>query len=324
MMTLPDDRATIQPHGSCQDLAISIISYRTPGLVQACLSALEAQRGDLQLCVTVVDNASGDGSAEMVRRAFAWVRVSANERNVGFGAAHNQALSGSSARYLLVLNSDAAVEPGGLRTLVSFMDAHPDVAVAGPRLRRPDGSVQPSRRRFPTLATFFMESTQVQRWWPDNAVLRRYYVADQSDDTQQDGDWVEGACLCVRARAVEDLGLFDERYFMYSEELDLCRRMRAAGWKVAYVPAAEVTHHEGASARLDLAARDQRFQSAKLRYAEKWHGPRAASALRLYLVVEYVARALEESVKLGLGSRRQERRARLSVIGAGLRHALRG
>jgi hypothetical protein len=174
------------------------------------------------------------------------------------------------------------------------------------------------------VATLFLESTQVQRFWPDNAVLRRYYVADRSDDQEQEVDWLAGACLCVRARVVEDLGLFDERFFMYSEELDLCRRYRAAGWRVAYVPSAEVRHHEGASARLDLAARDQRFQSSKLRYAQKWHGAGVARALRMFVIGEYVARGLEESARMAMGSRRRERRARLGVIGAGLRHALRG
>jgi GT2 family glycosyltransferase len=201
---------------------------------------------------------------------------------------------------------------------------HPGVAVAGPKLRYPDGSVQPSRRRFPTVATLFLESTQLQRFWPDNAVLRRYYVADRADDLAQEVDWLAGACLCVRRSAIDQVGLFDERFFMYSEELDWCRRFRAAGWRVAYIPQAEVTHLEGASTRLDLAARDRQFQSAKLQYAAKWHGRGVARALRAYLVLEYLARGIEETVKLASGSRVDERRARLRVIGSGLRHALRG
>jgi GT2 family glycosyltransferase len=306
------------------DVAVSIVSYRTPELVRNCLRALDAARGEVDLDVTVVDNASGDGSDDIVRREFPWVRVIANPRNVGFGAAHNQALRQATARYAMVLNSDAAIAPGALKTLVEFMDAHPDAAVAGPKLRYPDGSVQSSRRRFPSVATLFLESTQVQRFWTDNSVLRHYYVADRSDDEAQEVDWLAGACLCVRTRAIDDIGLFDERFFMYSEELDWCRRFRAAGWRVWYVPTAEAQHHEGASARLDLAARDQRFQTSKVRYAEKWHGPRIARALRAYLVLEYVARAAEESAKIALGSRTAERHERLGVIGAGLRHAMRG
>ncbi|MDQ6672584.1 MAG: glycosyltransferase family 2 protein [Chloroflexota bacterium] len=299
-----------------------MVSYRTPALLRDCLSALERERTGLDLEVTVVDNASGDGSAEMVGQHFAWVRLICNDRNLGFGAAHNQAMRLAVGRYLLVLNSDAIPEAGALGALVEFLDTHPDVGVAGPRLRHPDGGFQPSRRRFPTLATLLFESTQLQRVWPDNAVLRRYYVADRSPDEPQDVDWLVGACLCVRASAAAHVGLFDERFFMYSEELDWCRRFRAAGWRIAYVPGAQVVHLEGASARLDLGARDGFFQASKLRYAAKWHGPIVAGALRAYLVFEYLARGVEESLKLALGSRVGERRARLRVIRSGLRHAL--
>ena len=108
-------------------------------------------------------------------------------------------------------------------------------------------------------------------------MLRRYYVADRSDDEPQEVDWLVGACLCVRASAAAEVGLFDERFFMYSEELDWCRRFRAAGWRVAYVPQAEVVHVEGASARLDLGSRARFFQTSKLQYAAKWHGPGVAA-----------------------------------------------
>ena len=306
------------------DLSVSIVSYRTPAMLRQCLESISAERTGLTIEVAVVDNASGDGSAEMVAEQFPWVRLIRNQRNRGFAAAHNQALRRASGRYWLVLNSDAAPLPGALRTLVDFLDVHPGMAVVGPRLRYPDGTVQPSRRRFPTLATLFLESTQLQRFSPSNPVLRRYYIADRSDDEPQDVDWLVGACLCVRAAAGQQVGLFDERFFMYSEELDWCRRFRAAGWRVVYVPAAEVIHFEGGSSRLDLAARDRRFQASKLRYAAKWHGAWVAAALRAYLVLEYVTRAVEESAKLALGSRAAERRARLRVIGSALRNALRG
>jgi GT2 family glycosyltransferase len=306
------------------DLTVSVVSYRTRELLARCLEALDIERQSLDMQVVVVDNASDDGSAEMVELQFPWVRLIRNVRNVGFAAAQNQALHSTRGRYWLLLNSDAAPTPGSLETLVQFMDANPQVAVAGPRLRYPDGSVQPSRRRFPTVATLFLESTQLQRFSPTNPVLQRYYVQDRSDDEPQDVDWLVGACLCVRAYAAEQVGLLDERFFMYSEELDWCRRFMSAGWRVSYVPSAEVTHLEGASSRQDLAARDRLFQASKLAYAAKWHGPLVAFSLRAYLIVEYVARAIEEGLKLSLGSRVDERRARLRVIGSGLRDAFRG
>jgi hypothetical protein len=304
------------------DLSVSIVAFRTPDLLRRCLSAVLMERGSLEMDVTVVDNASDDGSVDVVRSEFPWVRVIANPRNVGFGAAHNQALRQAVGRYWLVLNSDTVAAPGALRTLVNALDTDPSLAIAGPKLLYPDGTVQPSRRRFPTVATLFLESTQLQRFWPDNAVLRRYYVEDRGDEDAQEVDWLVGACLCLRPEAIRQVGLFDERFFMYSEEIDLCRRLRAAGWRVRYVPRAAVVHLEGASSRTDLAARDQRFQASKLAYAARWHGRGVALALRAYLVLEYVFRGLEESIKLATGSRRRERRARLRVIGSGLLHAL--
>ena len=304
------------------DLSVSVVSYRTPALLERCLSALATERQSLDMDVTVVDNASNDGSAELVERQFPWVRLIRNDRNVGFGAAHNRVLRTANARYWLVLNSDAAPSKGALAKLIEFLDTNPQVAVAGPKLRYPDGSVQSSRRRFPTVATLFLESTQLQRIWPDNTLLHRYYVQDRSDAELQDVDWLVGACLCVRAAAAHQVGLLDERFFMYSDELDWCRRFRAAGWRVSYMPYAEVVHLEGASSRLDLAARDRLFQASKLEYAAKWHGPLVAQALRAYLVLEYLVRGLEEALKLTLRSRVPERRARLRVISSGLRSAL--
>jgi GT2 family glycosyltransferase len=259
----------------------------------------------------------------LVQRHFPSVRLIEKDRNVGFAAAHNTAMRRASGSYWLLLNSDAAPQPGALKVLADFMDANPDVAVAGPKLLRRDGKIQGSRRRFPTPATLFLESTQLQRFWPDNRVLRHYYLQDRSDTEPQDVDWLVGACLCVRPAAAKQVGLLDERFFLYSEELDWCRRFRSAGWRVSYVPGAEVLHLEGGSSRLDLAARDRQFQASKIAYAAKWHGPVLAAALRVYLILEYVARAVEESVKLVLGSRVDERRQRLRIIGNGLRGALR-
>lgn len=302
------------------DLHVSIASHNTRELLARCLEALEGERATLDLAVTVVDNASADGSAELVERQHPWVRSLRSSTNLGFGRAHNLALRGRPARHLLVLNSDTVVHAGALGTLVAYLDAHPEVAVVGPRLRYPDGTTQPSRRRFPTLGTFFLDSTQLgQRVWPRHRLLQRYVVADRSDDEEQEVDWLVGACLCVRASAAGQVGLFDERFFLYSEELDWCRRFRGAGWRVVYLPAAEVTHLEGGTSRHDLLGRDLRFQRSKLLYVAKWHGARAAALLRCYLLAEYAVRAVEERVKLALGSRPDERRARLRVIAATLR-----
>jgi GT2 family glycosyltransferase len=223
-----------------------------------------------------------------------------------------------------VLNSDTEVQPGALEQLVGYLDEHPRVAVVGPRLLHPDGTVQSSRRRFPRLVTFLMESTQLQRFWPRNAVLDHFYAADRSDEDEQHVDWLSGACLAVNGLALAEIGGFDERFFLYSEELDWCRRFRAAGWQVAYLPGAEVKHLEGGSSRANLVARDVNFQSAKLLYVEKWHGRWAARVVRAYLMADYLFRAAEENIKLRLGSQVETRRARLPVIRAVLTELARG
>ncbi len=309
------------PPGDAPALAVSVVHYRTVDPLMRCLEALEREREILTMSVTVTDNASGDGSAGAVAARFPWVRWRQNRTNVGFGRGHNGALRAARARHLLVLNADAAPRPGALATLVAYLDDQPDVAIVGPRLRYPDGSPQPSRRRFPTPTTFFFESTQLQRFWPRSRPLDSFYLRDCSDDETQDVDWLVGACLCVSGRAAAEVGLFDERFFLYSEELDWCRRFRALGWRIVYLPTAEVSHIEGASSRQDIVTRDITFQASKLRYVAKWHGPRLAALLRGYLLAEYVARGCEECLKLALGSRVPERRARLRVIGGYLRHA---
>lgn len=306
------------------DLTVSIVHYRTPCPLIRCLEAVAAERDQLAMSVVVTDNASGDRSAATVAARFPWVRWLQNDVNVGFGRAHNRALRGAQSRHLLVLNADAAPRSGALQALVAYLDSHPDVALAGPRLCYPDGRLQPARRRFPTPATFFLESTQLQRFWPASPALDHYYVRDRREDTTQDVDWLVGACLCVRSGAARQAGLFDERYFLYSEELDWCQRFHALGWRVVYLPSAEVVHIEGASSRQDLLAREIRFQDSKLQYVRQWHGRRLAGLLHGYLLLEYAVRASEEGVKLALGSRVAERRARLRLIGGYLRHALRG
>jgi len=310
------------PPGDAPALAVSVVHYRTVDPLMRCLEALEREREVLTMSVTVTDNASGDGSAGAVAARFPWVRWRQNRTNVGFGRGHNGALRGARARHLLVLNADAVPRPGALAALVAYLDDQPDVAIVGPRLRYPDGSPQPPRRRFPTPTTFFLESTQLQRFWPRSRALDRFYVRDRSDDETQDVDWLVGACLCVNGRAAAEVGLFDERFFLYSEEMDWCRRFRALGWRIVYLPTAEVSHIEGASSRQDILTRDITFQASKLRYVTKWHGPRLAALLGGYLLAEYVARGCEESLKLALGSRVPERRARLRVISGYLRHAL--
>ena len=211
------------------------------------------------------------------------------------------------------LNPDTELLPGSLWTLHQALAQDETIGVVGPQLRYGDGSVQSSRRRFPTRLTGFFESTWLGRRWPENPWRRRYHLADWPPTFRQDVDWLVGAAFLVRGEALAQVGLFDEGFFMYSEELDLCRRIKEAGWRVVYEPAAVVIHYEGRSSEQAVAARDRHFHSSKVRYYRKVFGPVWAELLRRYLLLEFRLQILVEGAKLLLGHRRALRRARIQA-----------
>jgi N-acetylglucosaminyl-diphospho-decaprenol L-rhamnosyltransferase len=288
--------------------------------IQHPVSSIEHPASSLE--IIVVDNASTDGSVEMVQAEFPGVRLITNAENRGFPAANNQGIAVARGRYVLLLNPDTEVVGDALATMVAFADEHLDVGVVGPQLLDPDGFVQSSRRRFPTLATAFFESTWLQPHAP-RRLLDRYYVRDQPDDTVLDVDWVKGAALMARREAIERVGPMDERFFMYSEELEWCRRFRDAGWRVVYLPTAQVVHHEGKSSEQVLPARHIYFQTSKVRYFRQYHGRVAAGALRLFLLGSYVWQLGLEGAKWLVGHRRPLRAARVAAYWQVLRSGLR-
>jgi hypothetical protein len=304
------------------DLSIVIVSWNVRDLLRQCLDSLAAQQSPA-VEVIVVDNGSTDGSVEMARAEFPAVALIANADNRGFPAANNQGIRAANGRYVLLLNPDTQVAADALAALVVFADAHPDVGVVGPQLLNPDGSVQSSRRRFPTLATALFESTWLQPYAP-RRLLDHYYVRDRPDDLQQGVDWVDGAALMARRTAIDQVGLLDEGFFMYSEELDWCRRFRAAGWRVTYEPAARIVHHRGKSSEQAVAARHIHFQTSKVRYFRKYHRPLAAGLLRCFLLAGYVWQMGVEGVKWLVGHRRPLRAQRLAVYRQVLRSGLKG
>ena len=307
------------------DLTVIIVSWNVRDLLRRCLQSILTAQG-LQIEIVVVDNASTDGSPEMVRAEFPQVHLLANDENRGFTAANNQGLALSQGRALLLLNPDTEVVGDALATMLETMRARPAVGIVGPRLLYPDGSLQSSRRRFPTFATALVESTVVQEWWADNRILRRYYMDDTADDSADDAvqavDWVVGACLLVRRECYEQIGGLDEGFFMYSEELDWCRRAKTAGWGVVYLPTATIIHHEGKSSEQVVPARHIHFQSSKVRYFRKHHGRWQACALRWFLLATYLYQWVREGSKWLVGHKRPLRRDRMRayqrVLSSGL------
>jgi N-acetylglucosaminyl-diphospho-decaprenol L-rhamnosyltransferase len=296
-------------------VAAVVVNWNVRDYLRRCLQSLQAAAGQTALAVWVVDNGSSDGSVAMVREEFPEVHPLLNSGNPGFAAANNQAIRASDGKYVLLLNPDAELGPGALATLCAYLDEHPTVAVVGPQLLHSDGSVQSSRRRAPRLATGFVESTQVQQRLPRSWLTDHYYVNDRSDADEQEVDWLMGACLLVRRAAIEAVGLLDEGFHMYSEEVEWCLRFRRAGWGVVYLPSAQVVHHSGRSSGQDVFQRHLHHHQSKYRLYTLLFGRPAALLLRLWIALLYLGQFGEEAAKLGLtGRNRPMRRQRLRVL----------
>jgi N-acetylglucosaminyl-diphospho-decaprenol L-rhamnosyltransferase len=307
------------------DLSVILVSRDTRDLTLRCLAAVGASLAGAGVTweAILVDNASGDGTVGAVRAACPDVRVIESGANLGFGAGCNLGLRAAGGRAILFLNPDTEPLGDALPRLLATLWADPALALVGPALRYPDGRPQGARRRFPTRLTAFLESTIVQQYWPQNRVLDRYYLADRPADARQDVDWLYGACLLVRRSALRAVGGFDEGYFMYSEELDLCARLRAAGWRIAYEPAATVVHHEGASSEQAVLGRHINFNTSKVRFYRRRFGAPFGELLRAFLLGTYVVQLGQEGAKWLLGHRRELRRQRIGTYLRVLRSGLR-
>jgi GT2 family glycosyltransferase len=255
------------------EVSVLVVAYETRDLLRGLLASLRAD-GTSRACeVVVVDNASGDGTVAMLRSEFPDVRVMANPDNVGYSRAVNQAIRAASGRYLLILNPDIEVEPGAVDALADHMDANPGTGIAGGKLLNPDGTLQYSCRTFYTLPTLLHRRTPIGRLFPNSRVVREHLMMDWDHESVREVDWMLGACLMVRPEAIRDVGLMDERFFMYFEDVDWCYRMQQHGWKVVYVPAARMTHvHRRESARGGLFnPRLLAHLNSMFRFFDKWN-----------------------------------------------------
>jgi N-acetylglucosaminyl-diphospho-decaprenol L-rhamnosyltransferase len=337
--------APARPAHGVVDLSIIIVSWNVWDLLRSCLASIErvsrpseagAQgAGDetvrlfgppierRMLEVIVVDSASSDATVDGLRALFPWVRVIASAENLGFTRGNNLGYAQSRGSFVFFLNPDTELvadsSSDSLWTLFAALDQEPGVGVVGPQLRYGDGTLQSSRRRFPTRWTGFFESTWLGLAWPQNPWVRRLHMADWPATIRHDVDWVMGSAMLCRRAALEAVpmtgsaGPFDEGFFMYSEELDLCRRIKEAGWRVVYVPEAVIIHYEGRSSGQVVAARHIHFNTSKVRYYHKWFGPVWAEGLRQYLLIEFRMQLLVEQIKLRLGHKPQLRTARVQA-----------
>lgn len=255
------------------DLSIILVSWNTRKLLAQCLDAIPGSVKNLAVETIVVDNASQDGSAEMVRHDYPQVRLIASEQNLGFASGNNLALPTCRGRHILLLNTDTIPQPGALAEMVTYMDAQPQVGITGAHLLNSDGSFQFSVADFITVAG---ESLQLL-----GLATRLYGPQFPSHKPvaslePQAGDWVLGACLMIRRETFEQIGPLDEGYFMYTEETDWCYRAKQAGWQVVYLPTAYVVHLGGQSAANQPTAKRNQLYASKVRFFRKHYGPMAA------------------------------------------------
>jgi len=270
------------------DLSIVIVNWNTKELTRQCLDSLYSTLPDLAIEIFVVDNASNDGSPQMVRDDFPQAHLVENSLNLGFATANNQAIHLSTGRYILLLNSDTVIKPGAIDRLVSFMEANPQAGAAGARLLNPDGSQQYSCSPAPTLGREIKRMFYLPGVRPDG----NYEMKDWDLNLPVRVDVLLGACLLLRRQVLEIVGLMDEDYFMYSEEVDLCARIQESGWQLYWVPQAEVIHYGGQSTRQASEEMFSRLYESKVRYFRKHHGKAALAVYKLVLIGASIFRLL--------------------------------
>ncbi len=291
--------------GPAPRVSIVVLSWNTRDLLAACLASLPGPGAEPTAEVIVVDNASSDGSADMVAARFPRVTLVRNPRNDGYALGNNLGAERARGEFLLLLNSDTEVRPGALAALVAFLDARPGHGACAPRLDNPDGTPQPSCKTFPTLATAVFFDTCFDRWFPANRVIPRYFMRDFDHASTRDVDQPPGAAFLVRSALWRQLGGFDPELWLFFNDVDFCRRLRAAGHAVAYVAEARVLHHEGRSTRQfpEFGAVWHRNRLAYYRKAFGWRGALVARVMS-------TVRGAEEARKLrAAGAPREARQA---------------
>jgi N-acetylglucosaminyl-diphospho-decaprenol L-rhamnosyltransferase len=264
------------------DVSVVVVTLNSIAYLERCLESVSGHE------LVVVDHGSTDGTLEVVRERFPGARLIEQE-NRGFGAGMNRGMRAAGGRYLLLLNADAWVLRDGVERLQSVADEHPEAAVIGPRLLNPDGSLQPSVRGFPTLWRLATEYFFLRKLAPRSRLFNAFFGAGFDHRSTREAEWLGAACLLVRREAVEEVGYFDEDYFLFSEEVDWCWRFRQAGWKVLFFADAEVMHVF--SATYDPKHFNELVRG-HLRFFAKHHGPRDAERARRLLLVALRLRGL--------------------------------
>jgi len=231
------------------DLSVVIVTWNSGDYLSDCLGSIQGQQSDLTTEVIVVDNASSDGTVEMVRKEFPDVHLLVNTQNLGYTRACNIGLQRTTGRLVLILNPDTRLQSGSLSRMIDYFQDHPQLGVLGPQLLNPDGSIQPSCRRFPSYRLMFWEFTGLSTLFPKHPVFGAWRMGSFDHEEIRSVDQPMGACLLLRREALDQVGFMDERFEMFFNDVDLCRRLASAGWDIVFFPLARVVHDAGSHVR---------------------------------------------------------------------------
>ncbi len=249
-------------------IRIIIISWNNGVTLQNCLESIKKADPALLLSVVLVDNHSTDGSISFVRKSFPEISIIENSENLGFAKAVNQGLRKTNANYILLLNPDAQIFPDTISRLIEFMEKKPEVGIVGPKVLAPDQTLELSFGMFPTL-------------WAEYIQRKRYYQLERKEPgvlkwlekqtkIPRDVDWVSGVCLVTRREVIEKIGVLDDHFFMYFEDIDFCYRAKDAGWRVCYVPSPQILHDRGTSMRQNFAGIKAEYRESQTYYYQKY------------------------------------------------------
>jgi N-acetylglucosaminyl-diphospho-decaprenol L-rhamnosyltransferase len=302
-------------------VSVIIVSYNTREILRNCLDALFENSKGIAMEVFVVDNNSADNSASMVRQDFPSIRLIANNKNLGFAAANNQAFALASGRYIILLNPDAYIRPASIEHCIAFMDRTAQCGLAGGKIISPEGRLEPSARRFPSALSKLLTLSGLSGKFPHSPILNRHEFGGFAHDHPLEVDWVPGTFSIIRKEMLDAIGTFDERFYIYYEETDLCLRAKKAGWKVFFIHDAEVMHIGGACSktRKEMTFDNKAAQVLTFRMRSEWlyyHKNKGLTAVLSSAGVELLWHAARytKNLLLPFGNAEKKRSAATAVI----------
>jgi GT2 family glycosyltransferase len=272
------------------DVSIIVVNWNTKDLLRDCLTSVYECAGAVDFEIIVVDNASTDGSAEMLKNEFKDVILIENIENRGFAAANNQGMAVAKGRYVLLLNSDTVVLDSCIAKTVCFADANPQAAVIGCRVLNPDHTLQPTCFMFPSLLNMLLSSTYLYKLFPKNRFFGREHMTWWDTSDVREVDYVRGCFMLVRREGIEQVGMMDERFFMYSEETDWCYRFKKGGWKVVFTPKADIIHLLGASTKKRRAEMTLQVWGSLLLFFKKHRSVPAYATMCFLIAIFFILR----------------------------------